>query len=183
LLRFCGVVLFVTFEKEQFSMTVAFDAVASDSVSASSGTTLSWTHTPVGTPTAVGVSLWNYEPFATISGITYGGVAMTQAVTNDNEAFSVQVGGLANPPAGAQTVVLTFSGTDAYCMAGSVTVTGSNTTTCFRASSPTSTDGFDSAGASSLAVTTAAGDLVFDVIGVAAGYTFCCWRFASCALG
>ena len=89
-------------------MTVAFDAVASDSVSASSGTTLSWTHTPVGTPTAVGVSLWNYEPFATITGITYGGVAMTQAVTNDNEAFLFKCGDLPIPLPALRRLSLPF---------------------------------------------------------------------------
>ena len=93
---------------------------------------------------------------------------MTQAVTDDNEAFLFKCGICQSPCRRSDGNHL--FGTDAYCMAGSVTVTGSSTTTCFRASSPTSTDGFDSAGASSLAVTTAAGDLVLDVIGVAAGY-------------
>ena len=136
-------------------MTVAFDAVASNSVASNSGNTLTWTHTPAGTPSAVAVGVQNYDSIATITGITYGGVSMVQAETvTMNNGSTVQMWGLANPPAGAQTVAITLSATGGYTQAGSITVTGSSTSTCFRASN----SAFGTGASSSVIVTSAVGD-------------------------
>jgi hypothetical protein len=144
-------------------MSVAFDAVASTSVAGSGGTTLSWTHTPVGTPTGVAVTLENFDTGHTVTGVTYGGNAMSLTSTNNGSlsSSSVQIWGLASPPAGAQTVVVTFSATGTFCGAGSVTVTGGDTTTLF--SNHNSANG--SSTASSVGVTSAVGELVIDIVG------------------
>ncbi len=147
---------------------VAFDAAASTSVSNNAGTTLSWTHTPVGTPTAVAVGIESYDGpggTLTITGITYGGVAMTRSVQAGAQGGShTELWCLANPASGAKTVTVTFSATGNYAQAGSVTVTGSDTSTCFR--NTNSNGGFTLNGIPvTVAVTTVSGDLVVDVLG------------------
>ena len=110
-------------------MTVAFDASSS-----SSGTgvvSLSFTHTPVGTPTAVGVMATTAFGNSTAPTVTYGGAAVNSGtVAETSYFFKDWVMGLANPSSGAQTVSVTPSST-VDVIAGSVTVTGSDTSTCF----------------------------------------------------
>lgn len=146
-------------------MAVAFDAVASTSVAGSGGTTLSWTHTPVGTPTAVAVGLEIYTGVSTVTGITYNGVSMIRAFTKAITAAttSVEIWGLANPSSGAQTVIITFSAGSSYCQAGSITVTGSDTTTTFSASASAEGTGTTP----SVSVTSAINELIVDVVGTA----------------
>jgi hypothetical protein len=146
---------------------VVFDAVSSSSVTSNPGTTLSWTHTPSGTPTAVAVLVINYEGQCNITGITYGGTALTKAnqvnvsagPPNNN---SVGVWGLANPPSGAQTVVITCSTTGGFTGGAAETVTGSDTTTCF--SNSNGTDGAVATSTPSLVVNSASGELVVDAL-------------------
>lgn len=94
---------------------VAFDAFSKSSTGTG---TLSWTHTPVGTPKAVIVSVPYWNSFADeVTSVTYGGQAMTQIAgcspllldsTEDvsNHAFFLG----ASVPTGAQTVEVTVSG-------------------------------------------------------------------------
>lgn len=100
-------------------MAIAHDAVSN--VAAGAGN-LSWTHTPVGTPRGVVVQIVQYQTTATtdqVSGVTYGGVAMSE--TTDSPL--VHTGTLdfgvvhtfflgASIPTGAQTVSVTVSGAD-----------------------------------------------------------------------
>lgn len=147
-------------------MSVLFDAVASTVVANNAGTTLSWTHTPVGVPTSVGVTLFNYTGGTSVTGVTYGGLALTL------EVVSPSIGALPSRteiwgsdgltlPTGAQTVVVTFSTTGSYCQAASVTVTGSDKTTCFsNVNNATGTSA-----APSIAVNSAVGEFVIDITG------------------
>lgn len=89
-------------------MAVAYDATSAPG----DGNSLSWTHTPSGTPRAVVVFAY-YTTFDTI-GFTYNGVAMTQVSGPTDEAsggelqFSrVGVWLLDDVPSGAQTVAST----------------------------------------------------------------------------
>lgn len=111
-------------------MGVAFDQVSS--ASGDGVTSVSWTHTPVGTPTAVACSVGVALGAGTApTGITYGGAALTMAqnqISASSEAVSVW--GLANLSAGAAGVVVSFAAST-YLDCEAITVTGSDTTTCF----------------------------------------------------
>ena len=111
-------------------MAVAYDAYSAQSTTA---TTMSWTHTPSGTPRGVLVFItWNSSG-GSIGGVTYGGVAMTAlspAVTHTESgsthkaiAFFLGTG----IPTGSQTVLVnsTYSGTK---VAVAITVTASQDT-------------------------------------------------------
>jgi hypothetical protein len=142
-------------------MAVIFDAVG-PGVTGQAVTSFSWTHTPVGTPTAVGIWYGGYVASLTTFTVTYGGAAMTTGtwygVVNAQAAISFS---LANPPAGASTISMTWVGGSMYVSANSITVTGSDTTTCFRNSSGNRVTGSAS---SSTSVTSANGDLVVDCV-------------------
>lgn len=148
-------------------MTVSFDALSKNVAGFGAGTSFSWTHTPAGTPTAVAVFLNNYQGNTNIVGVTYGGLSMSLAVLQvdgnlGTPQTEVAIFGLANPPAGPQTVVVTLSATGYACLGYAVTVTGSDTTTAFRTTA--STNG-NSATSSSQNISSANGDLVVDIFG------------------
>lgn len=155
-------------------MNVAFDAISSANVASNTGTTLSWTHTPVASPpSSVGVALQFYDDATmTVTGVTYGGQALTKlasATSGSVGAFSSHTeiwgsDGL-TLPSGAQTVVITASATGNYIEAGATTVTGSDTTTCFSHGANAS----DPIGSTTATVTcaSATGELVIDIVGTA----------------
>jgi hypothetical protein len=147
-------------------VAVAFDAVSSASVANNAGTALTWTHTPSGTPTAVAVAVQRY-PNTFGATVTYGGVAMTLAASDGSLAgvINTEIWGLANPPSGAQTVSVGTGITGDYMEAGAITVTGSDTTTCF--SNSISANG--TSAAPSVSVTSASGELVVDIVSTKAG--------------
>ena len=142
-------------------MAVAFDAVAS--TTGSDVTSLSWTHTPVGTPTAAGMGFYAFDSgnatSATYNSTTFGAAVAT---TSDASGDNCQLFGLANPASGARSVTVAWA-VSTFPVAGSVTVTGSDTTTCYRAGSATSSAGSSTA----LQVTIASNtdDLVYSVGG------------------
>jgi len=146
---------------------VAFDAAASAQRSGGAGS-LSWTHTPVGTPTGVAVGLTNFNSNCTISTVTYGGTSMgaaaQSAVFGSGNQNDVRLYVLAAPSSGAQTVSINFSsGSSCFVAGGSITVTGGNTTTAARASNK-------AAGTSTtpaVSVTSVSGDLVIDIAATA----------------
>ena len=115
-------------------MAVTFDAVGPSSAMASSATaSISWTHTPVGTPTEVVVYLSVSTAAAftmSFTTVTYGGNAMTLAKSQEAGGSGFGFGGnfcykLASPPSGAQTVAATCSVTPTDHLYGvSVSVTG-----------------------------------------------------------
>jgi len=91
--------------------TLAFDA-ATESIRSSTADPYNFTHTPVGTPRAVVVTIvQNASTVTYVTGVTYGGVAMKRATVNDqtnigtSEFGAVQIWFLGeNIPTGAQTV-------------------------------------------------------------------------------
>jgi hypothetical protein len=142
-------------------MAVTFDKVDGDS--GTTGTSVSWTHTPVGTPTGVAVVVaWN-SVAQSITSVTYGGQACTLKGTSDNPGANAvaAIYGLANPPSGAQTVQANFSGS--VTTAGySVTVLGGSTSSVFNAAAAAKATG--NSGTSSISVTSAVDELVIDAV-------------------
>jgi hypothetical protein len=156
-------------------MSVVFDAKsqAAGWSGAASGVLGTWNHTPTGTPTGIIVGVVNYNGFGasgvTIS-VTYGGTSMGVAAINQttygvNGTFSIF--GLVNPASGTQSVVVTsVDGNQGdYGSAFAISVTGSDLTTIFRNTSPTTNTGTSiSNGFSS-----ASGDLLIDFVTAATG--------------
>lgn len=91
-------------------MAVAFDAFSN--VAAGTGT-LSWTHTPVGTPRAVKVDIVENGGVNGVASVTYGGVPLELVAENaktSGEAGTVITYFLGkNIPTGAQTVTVTVN--------------------------------------------------------------------------
>lgn len=98
-------------------MTVAFDATSGSAALVNTATTATWTHTPVGTPAAVCVLIPQDGSADQVSGVTYGGVALTRVrrdARTTTEACSSYIYFLgATIPTGAQTVGVTSTGTAA----------------------------------------------------------------------
>jgi hypothetical protein len=95
---------------------VAFDAWNNGDAGT---TTLSWTHTPVGTPRGIIVQVTNVESADQVTTATYGGVSMTEASCSPvlnadagvDDPMSVATFFLGSSiPTGAQTVVVNVSG-------------------------------------------------------------------------
>lgn len=102
-------------------MTVAFDAFTSNVVGS---TNPSFTHTPVGTPRGVVVFVLWISANDEITGITYGGTAMSEVSGSPNLKAAAETMSMAayflgtSIPAGAQTVATAGSGVSgklAYC--------------------------------------------------------------------
>lgn len=110
-------------------MAVAFDA---SSNATAGGGNLSWTHTPVGTPRGVVVLIAGDTGADDVTGVTYGGVAMTEVTGSPNVKAAVEAGGTyvyflgASIPTGPQTVTVTVSG--GQHLASAVSLTASDDT-------------------------------------------------------
>ena len=106
-------------------MSIAFDAFSS--VAAGTGN-LSWTHTPVGTPRGITVEVVQNTGTDEVSGVTYGGTAMTEVTGSPNLKAAVEAGAVycyflgASIPTGPQTVLVTVTGASSK-RAGAVSVT------------------------------------------------------------
>ena len=146
-------------------------AVAIDAVQAGTGaenvSSFTYTHTPAGTPTAVGIG---YAGYAGSGGsrtvtATYGGNSCTpEAVAVDpTTGHTPTILGLANPPSGAQQVVVACSASNMYGIPYSVTVTGSDTADCFSNSISASGNSGNTASAT---CTTSADEVLMDAITV-----------------
>ncbi|MEK9721980.1 MAG: hypothetical protein VW405_00670 [Rhodospirillaceae bacterium] len=111
-------------------MTIAYDAKSNYTGSAT--TNFSWTHTPVGTPAGIVVTVvQDSSTTDEVTGVTYGGEAMT----NEGDAASSIFGArvylftlLSSIPTGAQTVAVTVSGGSAK-IGGCVSVTAGYSST------------------------------------------------------
>jgi len=112
---------------------VAFDAFA-DTTNFATGD-FTWTHTPVGTPK--GVVVWVLEASTAsqdgVSGVTYGGTAMTEVTGSPLQHGSGEFGTVhcfflgSSVPTGAVTVAVTTSNANSK-VGGSVTFTASDDT-------------------------------------------------------
>jgi hypothetical protein len=109
-------------------MAVAFDAF---SASTPSTGTQTCAHTPVGTPRAVLGFVVQSNAVDEISGVTYGGTAMTELSGSPNVLAGGEIGTVrgyflgASVPTGAQNMVATASGTTGGKIAYCITLTGS----------------------------------------------------------
>lgn len=108
-------------------MAIAFDA---ESSSATGTGTLSWTHTPVGTPRGVLVFVEQTDGLGDeVTGVTYGGVAMTEIAGSPNLHTTGERGGVhafllgASVPTGARTVVVSVDATGSKKVATALSVT------------------------------------------------------------
>ncbi len=144
----------------------AFDASASGGVSANV-TTLSWTHTPAGTPSKVLVAVMSSSSAGAPDSVTYGGSAMTLIATNTAAfASALRVYEHNTPASGAQTVAITMPASAGRLGGGSVSLTATSTTT---ATSNTNHDGVPptatvSSASGRIVVTFAGGALALDPI-------------------
>lgn len=97
-------------------MTVAFDATSGSAALVSTATTATWTHTPVGTPAAVCVLIPQGVNTDQVSGVTYGGAALSRvrldarSATETCASYIYFLGN--NIPTGAQTVAVVSTGTN-----------------------------------------------------------------------
>lgn len=146
--------------------SAVFDATSSVDFGVVSS--VSWTHTPSGTPTGlgVGVCVVDVNNVGTITSCTYDGGATTQEVTKlfsdvpNALAYRSSIYRLASPPTGAKTVAVNFPSSSFIGGCGAITVTGGDTSTVFSnnaSASGTST-------APSVACTSAADELVMDAV-------------------
>ena len=93
-------------------MAITFDAVSLSGIPLVDATSVTWIHTPSGTPTFLTVAFHDQRDDVQANSITYGGINLTQhvAITHLNNSPTSEIWYLDNPPAGAQTVVINFSG-------------------------------------------------------------------------
>lgn len=127
-------------EKVLAGDSIGFDA-ASSAIQTTTATSISWSHTTgIGDKrlllVAVSVHLASGTP-TTVTGITYGGVPLTQVTTALYSATTPQVRTyvfrLVNPASGANTVTVDFAA-PTLSIAGAVTYTGVDQTTPIQAS-------------------------------------------------
>lgn len=145
-------------------MAVAFDQASVQTTNLSQ--TITRTHPPLGTPTGVAVLVgWVDVANATVSGITYGGVALTQIGSTQASASgfwrTAVFGSTSTPSSGDQTVTVTFSAVLSH--GGSlccVTVTGGDTTALSGSGGAVGT----SATAGGTVTGTAAGEVAVDIL-------------------
>jgi len=146
-------------------MSVVFDAVGpgSSGLSGFFVGSLTWTHTPAGVPTAIGVTVGGANDVP-VSSCTYGGaaVAIAGAISTPTNP-SATILGLASPLSGARTVVVNFASNFFAGCAASISVTGSNSASCYSNVSAGAT-GVGTA-INDAPCTSATGELVIDVVG------------------
>lgn len=116
-------------------MAVAFDAVGpaggggKNTTNGTNSSPFTWTHTPVGTPTDVLIGVSTGGGSAnTVTGVTYGGVTCSLVGSWVESGLTQAAGGQAlywcsAPPAGAQTVSVSYTGTFTM-IGGSISFTG-----------------------------------------------------------
>ena len=111
---------------------LTFDA-ASHADGTENASSLTFSHTTSGSERflLVCVSHWNSATVRQVSGITYGGQAMTLGRREKNSGGNdtAELWYLNNPPSGANDVVVTMSGTTSGWKAGAMSFTGVNQTT------------------------------------------------------
>lgn len=150
----------VVFQPGKLPNSVAFDAASS--VEGFGVTSVSWTHTPSGTPTGVAVSGGGATG---VTSATYAGTATTLVGAANGSFQHSEMYDLGNPTSGAQTVVVNFSPSSYYAIGSAVTVVGGDTSDVMDGVQ-TGVDNSFGSSSSSLSVTSSVGDLVLDAISV-----------------
>lgn len=153
-------------------MAVAFDSV-SQSANCENVSSLTWTRTPAGTPTAVGIAWAGYAGDSGTRTLTCtdGGTNAPAEIATAGDPFTTgrtpTIFGLGNPAAGAQSVVVSCAGGAMYGKAFALSVTGSDTSDVFEASNNATNAG--SANASVTVTGSTADGYVIDAIATGAG--------------
>ena len=107
-------------------MTVAYDNFSNGTAGTGD---ISWTHTPVGTPRAVIVFIAGIAGADEVSGVTYGGTAMTEMTGSPSSKATGETGTVygyflgASIPTGAQTVAMTSTAANLKSICA-ITLTG-----------------------------------------------------------
>jgi hypothetical protein len=120
---------------ERTKEDVAVEAAAFDAgtkATGNSASSLSFTHTPVGTPTAVILGYFCQKAINSTTGDapsaapTYGGTSTTLVVSNTDTTSHLRIGWyyLASPAAGAQTAAINWAASQSGCGLVVITVTG-----------------------------------------------------------
>lgn len=160
---------------------VAFDASTSSSADLTrAANTLTFPHTTTATGTnlvlVVGVSMnISGRNTTTVTGITYNGVALTQAGTATSNNQVTEIWYLKAPATGNNNVVVTINVPGAGnptigMVAGATTFTGADQTTPIRTFA-SNTDGGAASGFAYVNVTSSTNDYVFENLAMAAGTT------------
>lgn len=120
------------------AMAAVNNDVASESHVGTTGNTsaasFTWTHTPVGTPRGVLVYVYTISATKTVTGVTYGGVAMTEvaggaAVDTANEPGRIDTFFLGSGiPTGAKAIVVSRTNNATIMYASAVTQTAATDT-------------------------------------------------------
>lgn len=152
-------------------MAVAIDA-ASAGTGADNITSISWTHTPVGTPSAVGIGMCGYAGGTGVNSYSfqasYNSVdapRIVRAFDNMITGQSSAILGLVSPGTGAQTVVVYIDGSGGGTFYGqpyAITVTGSDTSTVFSNTNTATNVGGAPDTTFSVTCTTASDEIVMD---------------------
>ncbi len=105
-------------------MPIAFDATISGPAGAAPATQ-TYSHTCTGTNLILYVTVFTVASVDSVSGITYGGVAMTRVDT----IFDASFGGeylyrLVNPASGANNIIVTYTGTPVFATSTAASYTG-----------------------------------------------------------
>lgn len=137
--------------------SVSFDAT--NSADGYSVTSISWTHTPVGTPSGVVVCGNSYA--AAISSSTYGGTScgLEGAATGVGVVFKSATYSLGSPGTGAKTVVVNFGASTGYGSGAATTVVGGDTSDVMDGVQTLADNGSFAQTSASLTITSSTGDL------------------------
>lgn len=142
-------------------MALAFDAASTAQTGLVADPSLTWAHTCSGANRVLVVSL-SFTPSAeTVSSVTYNGDALTVAGTITNGDVKICKYVIIAPDTGANNIVATFSG-DVSAVGGAVSYTGAHQTN--PVGTLVSATGSDDA--PTVAASSAAGEIVEDVLGV-----------------
>jgi hypothetical protein len=142
-------------------MAWTFDAANTGVTESDVDATVTFSHT-VGSLTNGILFVWAAwsTTSTTITGVTYNGVAMTQAIAQSTTRATALYY-LVNPASGAHNVVISGSGNFLRICAGSHSWDGANST-----QTPTTQTGSGTSANPSITVTTASGELIVDCIGI-----------------
>jgi len=148
--------------------TLAFDAVSSSSTD--SGAPIEWPHTCTGANRALIVGVL-FESGATISSVTYNGVALTSigGATFAGMGTRIEQWKLSAPASGTNYVIVTPSGTSTLLRVGAVSFAGAHQTTGSLTGTQANNTGVSTT--PTVDVSSATGEIVADAMSIAEGLT------------
>ena len=133
--------------------------------------TLAWSHTTNALP-GRSLTVWSayYTADETISGVTYGATPLTLLDEHTSGPRFLNVWYLLNPPAGTQTITITWTGNEVRKSGGSVTFSGVDITsraTAYGAKQEVAGDGDGTFGPYN--ITSEVGSVALDIVGYQSG--------------